>query len=165
MVLGGGIHWISSIILWRSTFLFGRPFQKFYLSCIPTRSTPGGQIRTVGGARANIRGNEPVTEEPAQHCHRIHRRVWPHTVFWNMQSLSSSSSKVINYMSMSAYTSLAIVVVKKIGPTIYHRLMAHHTPTLGDTTRPHGIHADFLWTTSCNFANLRTRPFAPTFHH
>ncbi len=109
-----------------------QPFQKFYLSGIPTRNSPG---RTNLDSREGGRQRSVKTSLSPKNPHNI--AINSFDVFSrtpscrNMQSLSSSSSNATYCMSMSAYTLLVIVVVKKTAPTIRHQLMAHHTPTLG----------------------------------
>ncbi len=146
------------VLIW-----YGR-FKNFIFQVSPQEIVQGGQIRT-GGQRPKETSLSPknprsIAIDSFDVCGRA-------LSCWNMQSLSSSSSNTINCKSMSAYTSLVIVVVKKIGPAIQQSAanLWHTTLSLwGDVTQPRGIHAHFLWTTSCNFANLRTRPSAPTLH-
>ncbi len=52
-------------------------FKNFIFPLSPQEIVQEGQIWTRG---AKTRGNEPITKEPAQHCHQLPRCVWPHTV-------------------------------------------------------------------------------------
>ncbi len=67
----GRIRWISSVIR------YGR-FKNFIFQVSPQEIVERVQIWTVRGGKTL--GNEPVTEEPAQHCHRLLRHVWLRTV-------------------------------------------------------------------------------------
>ncbi len=105
-------------------------FKNFIFQVSPQEIVQEGQIWTGGGGAQRSVEMSLSPKNPRSIAINSFDVCSRTPSYWNMQSLLFSSSNTINCMSMSAYMSLDIVIVKKIGPTIRRRLMAHHTPTL-----------------------------------